>query len=275
MPFGPKNLKISYTGKNLTRFAGFYLVSLFLKRLRLRRLFAKHLVVAQRNNEYSLAESMLALMYPMMIGIGRVEATHLLQRNSVFHYLTGLPTYPHSTTLRRFLLRVATSSLEQFRLLHDHLLERMSVHPRSPSRVLFDLDSTVLTVYGKQELARVGYNPVKKGRASYHPLFCFESLTKDFSHGELRSGNTHTATGALELVKAVYAKLPSTVKTVVFRADRGSFDHSIVDHIEEQAGFYVIVARLTRPMRERLSSLDYRVFSSGIEAGEFVYQPHG
>lgn len=195
MPYGPKNLRISFAAKNLTRFAGIYLMSLFIKRMHLRQLFRKHLVALQRNSQYSIAESMLALMYPMMIGMGRIAAIYLLKRNSVFHYLTGLPTYPNPTTLRRFLLRTSERALEQFRSLHDHLLQQMSVRPDAPSRVIFDLDSTVLTVYGKQELARVGYNPTKPGRPSYHPLLCFESITKDFWHGELRAGDTHTATG--------------------------------------------------------------------------------
>jgi len=36
-----------------------------------------------------------------------------------------------------------------------------------------NLDSTVLTRYGKQQGARKGYNPKKKGRASHHPLLAF------------------------------------------------------------------------------------------------------
>jgi hypothetical protein len=37
----------------------------------------------------------------------------------VFHYLTGLPSYPEATTLRRFLLRVAPAALPKVRALHD------------------------------------------------------------------------------------------------------------------------------------------------------------
>lgn len=36
-----------------------------------------------------------------------------------------------------------------------------------------NLDSTVLTRYGKQEGARKGYNPKKRGRRSHHPLLAF------------------------------------------------------------------------------------------------------
>jgi hypothetical protein len=48
----------------------------------------------------------LALLYPMILGLERIETTQLLRQNGVFQYLTGLPRYPDATTLRRFLLRL-------------------------------------------------------------------------------------------------------------------------------------------------------------------------
>ena len=39
-----------------------------------------------------------------------------------------------------------------------------------PERIILDWDSTVLTKYGHQEGAEVGYNPTKPGRRSFHPL---------------------------------------------------------------------------------------------------------
>lgn len=104
---------------------------------------------------------------------------------------------------------------------------------------------------------------------------CFESITKDFWHGELRSGDTHTATGTLELVQEVFEKLPVSVKTVVFRADKGFFDHKIVEVLEDRKTFYVIVSKATRPIKERLSSLNYNSYSSALQSSEFQYQPHG
>jgi len=42
------------------------------------------------------------LLYPLVLGLGRIETTEPLRSNSVFHYLAGLPGYPDATTLRRF-----------------------------------------------------------------------------------------------------------------------------------------------------------------------------
>jgi hypothetical protein len=149
MQYGPQKIVLTFDGKNLTHFGGIYLLHLFFKRIRLRHLLHRKLNFAQRNNRYSVAEEMLALIYPITLGVGRIEATHLLKQNGVFQYLTGLPAYPNPTTLRRFLLRMAPSALPKLRRLHDQLLLSMILIPKLPTRVIFDLDSTVLILYGK------------------------------------------------------------------------------------------------------------------------------
>ena len=113
----------------------------------------------------------------------RIE-NRAIRLGGVFQHLTGLPSYPDATTLRRFLVRVGPNTFRKLRALHDRLLSRMMLLPEPPLRVIFDVDSTVLVVYGKQEQARVGYNPIKRGRPSYHPLLCFEGQSRDFWHRE-------------------------------------------------------------------------------------------
>jgi hypothetical protein len=151
----------------------------------------------------------------------------------------------------------------------------MILKPESPTKVIFDLDSTVLILYGKQEMARIGYNPKKWGRPSYHPLLCFNGITRDFWHGELRPGDTHTATGTVELLKASFAKLPLSVKIVTIRADKGFYDHETVEYLESNKALFVIVAKLTQPIKRKLSTLSYRIHSYGLETSEFFYQPTG
>jgi len=273
MQYGPKNLIVKFDGKNLTHFGGVYLLHLFFKQIELRHHLYRNIKFAQRNNRYTVAEEMLALIYPISLGLGRIETTHLLKHNGVFQYLTGLPTYPNPTTLRRFLLRMAPLALSKLRRLHDRFLLSMILKPKPPVRVIFDLDSTVLILYGKQEMARIGYNPKKWGRPSYHPLLCFNGITKDFWHGELRPGDTHTATGTVELLRASFAKVPPSVKIVIIRADKGFYDHETIEYLETNKALFVIVAKLTGPVKRRISTLSYRIHSSGLETAEFMYQP--
>ena len=52
---------------------------------------------------------------------------------------------------------------------NDRLLQTFIHLPAQRSRLIFDLDSTVVTVFGKQEDAAVGYNPRYRGKKFYDP----------------------------------------------------------------------------------------------------------
>lgn len=275
MKRGPKSLKIEFSGNNLTHFGGLYLLQKFFQKLNLRYLLSHSVRFPQRNNRYSIAEEILALLYPTILGLGRIEASHILKYNGVFQYLTGLPVFPNPTTLRRFLLRMSPTALSKLRKLHDKLLLIMIQKPNSPIRVIFDLDSTVLVLYGKQEFAKVGYNPIKRGRPSYHPLLCFNGITKDFWHGQLRPGDVHSSTGILDLLGACFAKLPPSAKVVIIRADKGFYDHKTVEYMEDRKALFAVVAKITRPIKTKLTALSYKKYSSGTEVSEFMYQPKG
>ena len=273
MAKGPRRLAISFGASSLTHYGGVYVLHRFLTRIGFKNALASDIRLAQRNNRYSVGEMLLALLYPMLLGLDRIETTQLLRQNGVFQYLTGLPSYPDATTLRRFLLRVAPTALPKLCALHDRFLHRMMLLPKPPTRVIFDVDSTVLVVYGRQEQARIGYNPTKRGRPSYHPLLCFEGQSRDFWHGELRPGDAHTASGILELLEACFAKLPAGVRSIIVRADKGFYDHGLVEWLEAQKAGLVIVARLTGPIKRRLAHLRYTSPSRGIEVADFHYQP--
>ncbi|MDI3466174.1 MAG: hypothetical protein OJF50_004995 [Nitrospira sp.] len=121
MARGPRKLAIRFGATTLTHYGGVYLLHRFLSRIGFKTSLARQIRLIQRNNRYSLGEMFLAVLYPMILGLERLETTHLLRQNGVFQYLTGLPRYPDATTLRRFLLRVAPAGLPQLRALHDRV----------------------------------------------------------------------------------------------------------------------------------------------------------
>ena len=271
---GPKNLQISFSGNRLTHFGGVYLLYSFFKKIQIKTKFGKYIFFNQRNNQFSLSEELISLIYPIILGLGRIETSHLLKHNGVFQYLTGLPTYHNPTTLRRFLFRLAPAALLKLRGLHDRLLYVITQLSENKNSITFDLDSTVLTLYGTQELARRGYNPHKSGRVSYHPILCFNGTTKDFWHGELRPGDTHTSTGVADIVEHIFSKCPDSVNIVKIRADRGFYDHEIIERIENKAQF-IVGAKTTKPLKRKLPHLKYKKHTYGTESADFYYQPHG
>src|SRR5206468_7152739 len=137
MPKGPQKLRVTFGAATLTHYGGVYLLHRFFTRVGFKRAIAQGLRLIQRNNRYSVGEMLLALLYPMILRLERIETTQLLRQNGVFQYLTGLPSYPEATTLRRFLLRAAPPALAQVRRVHDRFLRRMTVRPRPPARLIF------------------------------------------------------------------------------------------------------------------------------------------
>src|SRR3990170_447684 len=152
---GPRKLRISCDGMGLTAFGGVALLQAFFQRLGLRGQLYRWIRFAQRNNDYAISESIEALLYPLILGLGRVETTEPLRRNGVFQYLAGLPRYPEATTLRRFLQRFARRGRDKLATLHDRWRKEMLCRPRRPPTVILDLDTTVLTVYGRQQRSAV------------------------------------------------------------------------------------------------------------------------
>lgn len=265
----PKNVRISFQADALTHFGGLYLLQGFIRQIRLPRLLSQSIRFRRWNTSYTTSEELLAIVYPMLLGLGRMETTRLLQHNGAFQYLTGLRRYPDPSTLRRFLTRLGSSSMSAFGGLHDRLRTRFL----KGSVVIFDLDTTVLTVYGQQQNARVGFNPKKRGRPSFQPLLCFEGGSGICWEAQWLPGDAHPLPHTVALLQRAWAKLPVKVRRVLVRADPAFYDQKFFDFLEEKRAFYVIATRLSRDLKWRLAGLRYHRYRSGLETATLRYQP--
>jgi len=277
MPKALRTLRFSFAESHLTHFGGLVLLHQFCKRLKLRWLLQNRVRIPQRNADYLPADLILALLYAMIAGLRRVNKTELLQYNGTFLELLGLSRFPDQSTLRRFLQRLPTKSVRQLVGLHDRLRGQLFGLPQTPTSLIFDLDSVVLTLYGHQQGAQVGYNPKKKGRRSYHPLLCFEAYRQEFWQGSLRPGNTSANTGVSFFLQRCLSKVPPQIarSRIRVRADRGFFGGKFIGLLERRGLRYVIVAKEYRPIRDRARSARFHKLGSGFEAAEFRYQAHG
>ena len=111
--------------------------------------------------------------------MGRIYDTRIIQYNGCFQELLGLKRIPEAFDLERILEENNLAESQGIIRVHDLLRRKIWNLPHSSSSLIFDLDSTVLPVFGwRIEGAKVGYNPAKPGRPSYHPLICFEGHTR-------------------------------------------------------------------------------------------------
>lgn len=274
MRSGARKIRTKFTAAGLTHFGGVYLLHQFLQQAHLRSFLYHQLNFPQRNTRYTLTELILALMYPMILGLEKIEVSALLKTNGIFQYLTGLPSFPNPTTLRRFLLRAAPSLLSQLRNVHNELRAHFLLLPHMPSSFWLDCDSTAQTLYGNQEGALKGYNPAHPGKKSYHPLIITEAHRGDCLGGVLRPGNAHTADGIQKLLTDVLRVLPHHNR-LRLRADAGFYDGDFVALLKENHIDFVLVAHMTSPVKARLGGLRYHRVSSIFSTAEFQYQPYG
>src|SRR5438874_13767981 len=73
MPYSPRNIRIACNHAGLTHYGGVYFFHEFLRVLQLRHFLARHLTYPRRNNRYDLSQIVLALMYPIVLGLDRLE----------------------------------------------------------------------------------------------------------------------------------------------------------------------------------------------------------
>jgi hypothetical protein len=273
MSYGSRKIRTKFTASGLTHFGGVYLFHQFLQRLRFRSYLAWYLSVPQRNTRYSLTEVLLALLYPIILGLETIEVSALLKTNGVFQYLTGLPHLPDPTTLRRFLVRSAPVLLPQIRDAHNELRKHFLARPEVPSSFWLDCDSTAQTLYGKQEGVVKGYNPSRRGKKSYHPLLVTEAHRGDCLGGLLRPGNAHTADGIQDLLDTLLSLLPHHQR-LRLRADAGFYDGDFVTFLREKHVDFALVARLTKPIKSMVGGLRYHKVTPMFAVSEFSYRPH-
>jgi len=279
MPRGLQNIHFTFGEQGLTYLAGIPIIYQFAKSLKLKRFFQLYLHLSHRNTYYHWADLILSHFYYTIAGIERLDHLTTLKNNGLLPPLTGLPRLPGTRAMRDFLLGLTPQDLIQIEKVHDLIRDQMFQYPYALTTIIVDLDSSVVTVYGHQELAEVGYNPTHKGKRSYRPLFATESHLKISLKGELRPGNFSDKTEIVPFIKSALEKIPSTIETsrIRIRADAGFYCWPVINFCDQERYGYIIVAQVTSPIKLMLLGLQYRIFNhkEKLAVAEFQYQPYG
>ena len=123
----------------------------------------------------------------------------------------------------------------------------------SPRRIVLDMDSTEVAVYGRQEES--AYNGHFESTC-YHPLLLF-NREGDCLAAKLRPGNVHSADGWEELLLPEIKRQQMPGKEVVFRADAAFAKPELYEALEERDVQYAIRLpandNLQRNIRELLT----------------------
>ena len=247
-----KNIHISQGGRDLTAQAGLIPVVKF---------FHKHGIVSKTEQSvdhqrgatglYDAVDMVILSMVGIIGGARSIRSIVTLWNDRVLSRAAGWLRIPDETTFGRILRTFTQKNINEMESLNHRIragIWRKALRSGTSivgvlRRLVIDVDYTVKTAYGKQQGVSVGYNPHKRGAASYHPLLAFCAETKEIIQGWLRDGSAYTSNGVVEFMRQLLAQLPNRTRTL-FRGDSGFFVGDLLDFLDERGHGYLIKVKL-------------------------------
>lgn len=261
------DFQIGFTDKEITPWGGMALMKKMLDRSGIDDLIsALDLPAPGSNRGYKADQIIKSFLVSVWCGANRFMHTEVTRQDAVIRRIFGWDRICGQDTYKRFFSKF-TQGMNQrvFTLMYQWFFQRLQF-----DNYTLDVDSSVLTRYGDQEGARVGYNAKKPGRKSHHPLMAFIADCRMVANLWLRSGNAHSANNMFSFLEDTLHKLEGK-KIGLLRGDSGFYGEKIFSYLEERetAISYIIAARLYAPVQRQISQ--HRVWlnlGDGIEVGE-------
>jgi len=242
LSFNPA-LKVDFQGARVTSDGGLILVRELDERLGLGELIAKHLSDSRRgkNTQLPLADLLRQSVYSRIAGYEDVNDAERLSQDPTFRLIGSEKIWDRGAALTSRLQTFETEMLaekENFvslaRINRDLIAKVEAIDAQQ--RIVLDMDSTEIPVYGQQENS--AYNGHFESTC-YHPLMLF-NREGDCLSAKLRPGNVHSADDWDELLLPEIERQQKLGREVVFRADAAFAKPEIYEALEERGVKYAI-----------------------------------
>jgi hypothetical protein len=242
LSFNP-SLKVDFQGSRVTSDGGLLLVRELDERLGLNQLIEEHLTDDRRgkNTQLPLSDLLRQSIYSRLAGYEDVNDAERLSQDPTFRLIGSAKIWERGAALPSRLHWFETEvlsrdqNLEGLSRINRELLEKAQ-GVESRQRVVLDLDSTEIPVYGEQEHS--AYNGYFESTC-YHPLLLFNG-EGDCLAAKLRAGNVHRAEDWEEVLLPEIERQQERGKEVVFRGDAGFAKPEIYEALEERGVRYAI-----------------------------------
>lgn len=270
---GSKEIGITFTDKAVTPWGGLVLFSGLARQVGLEEALRQALPFELTSpNATDPVEIVLAFMAGVLVGSRRLAHIERLRWDEGVRRILGIKRFVSDTTMARFFRRFTAGVVTQtYEVLMRWALSKIPLEGK-----VLDFDSTILERYGKQEGARLGYNPKKHRRPSHHPLLATLGQRPWVVHAWLRSGNTSSARGADAFLEETLALLPEGVKVCFLRGDSGFGIEPFLVRVEEMGLRYAVAGRFTGGLKNMVGGVkDWRELEAGIAVSEVMFQAHG
>ncbi len=236
-------LKVDFQGSRVTSDGGLLLVRELDERLGLSALITENIMDDRRgkNTQLPLPDLLRQSIYSRLAGYEDVNDAERLSQDPTFRLISSEKIWERGAALPSRLHWFETEVLSQeenldgLSRINRELLAKAEAMD-SLQRVVLDMDSTEIPVYGEQEQS--AYNGHFESTC-YHPLLLFNG-EGDCLAGKLRPGNVHSAEDWDEVLLPEIERQQEVGKEVVFRADAAFAKPEIYEALEERGVKYAI-----------------------------------
>jgi len=241
LSFNP-SLKVDFQGSRVTSDGGLVLVRELDERLGFNELIEQHLTDSRgKNTQLPLADLLRQSIYSRIAGYEDVNDAERLAHDPTFRLIGSEKVWERGAALTSRLQSFETELLTQeenltgLAAINRELIAKAETID-SPQRLVLDMDSTEIPVYGQQEQS--AYNGHFESTC-YHPLLLFNGAG-DCVAAKLRPGNVHSAEDWEELLLPEIKRQQQAGKQVVLRADAAFAKPEIYEALEERGVTYAI-----------------------------------
>ena len=144
---------------------------------------------------------------------------------------------------------------------------------------ILDCDATVKLLFGHQDGAEIGYNPIKPGRPSHTIHTYWIANMRLVLDAEVQGGKAHAAKHGLPKLKEVLASLPADQRPRLVRGDNAYGNEPVMVELEAIQQEYLFKLRqsagVKRLIEKQWSREDWRQVGQGFDAVEATLKLSG
>ena len=275
-----KKIKFNFDGGELSSDSGLLLIKEFVAKIGLLSTIGKlfHTNDPAKVRTHKDAENLMQIIYQIISGYFEDDCADDLSNEPVMTAILDKERLASQPTLSRFWNRMDQLTLDQLNEIYKTMRKAVYAIGR-PEFMLFDLDTTLLAAYGKQEGATFNAHYQSIG---YHPFLCFNGLNGDLLRAELRDGTEYCSKGSGEFMRPLLKEFQEChpYTAMYLRGDSGFASPELYEVCEEFECKYAIRMKLNSKLLELAKEEDDALYDATIydsvkEAhvyGEFMYQ---
>ena len=267
--------KYEITDVKATSFGGLYVFSEFLHRLRFGDIFEKVFGHYRRVRKYEPWENVALQMNTILAGGDRLYDTQIFATDpvipSLFSSEDGRSDVAVDTTLRDEMQRIGKMDQQRQELLFH--LNELHFKRFGLKNITIDIDGTALPVEGHQQGAEVGYCPEEPGNRCFQSLCAICDETETTIAEELRSGETHCASGIVTFCQTILKRFSPQMESICMRLDTGFYSNELLKLFESYPNVtYEVGVPKHDWLKNKLRQIDYKSYhGSEREYTSFAY----